>query len=111
MTAHLRRVIVIVRKWLELIVATLFDYGIADWKSTICQIVLACDHFSLLYALSPQVNVGVALGARQDQICLLKFVILVHRQDQRRLNVFGAKVKVGYLVLYIKLLLVNMNHV
>ena len=54
---------------------------------------------------------GVALGARQDQICLLKFVILVHRQDQRRLNVFGAKVKVGYLVLYIKLLLVNMNHV
>ena len=105
------RVIVIVRKWLELIVATLFDYGIADWKSTICQIVLACDHFSLLYALSPQVNVGVALGARQDQICLLKFVILVHCRDQRRLNVFGAKVKVGYLVLYIKLLLVNMNNV
>ena len=66
------RVIVIVRKWLELIVATLFDYGIADWKSTISQIVLACDHFSLLYALSPQVNIGVALGARQDQICLLK---------------------------------------
>ena len=38
-------------------------YGIADWKSTISQIELACDHFSHLHALSTQVNIGVALGS------------------------------------------------
>ena len=56
-----------VRKWIELILAILLVYGIADWTSTISQIVLACDHFShlhKLHALSTQVYIyRVASGA------------------------------------------------
>ena len=39
----------------------IYRYEIADWKGTISQIVLACDHFSHLHALLTQVN--IALGA------------------------------------------------
>ena len=36
----------------------IYRYEIADWKGTISQIVLACDHFSHLHALLTLVNIA-----------------------------------------------------